>query len=116
MRTLLLIFALALSGCAAPYRYARSREVDRTYVGRQDGMVRQIVFSDTERGGGWFLLVDPKTQAVSAYHTNRLAIHIFNLGESSMVVDPQTSEIVKATGAAVGAVLGTALKTAVGKP
>lgn len=113
---LLPLIAILLCGCAMPYRAARTKNVVKVFHGRPDGLIMKIEFKDTERGGGIFFMTDPKTQSISASSTNRFSSHIFNMGESSVAVDPQTSEIIKATGAAAGELVGKILSSSVGLP
>jgi len=88
----------------------------RTYQGRPDGMVALETWRDTEKGGGWFLLTDPNVTGLLAIHTNQTALgggSQFMTGQASIVVDPQTGNIVGAVGTAAGNIIGAALKTAV---
>lgn len=114
MRGLLAI--LLLTGCAAPHRAATATHEHREFNGRVDGLVSEDVWRDSERGGGIFFLSTSDVQLLSATHTNQTALgggSFFTAGPMSVKVDPQTSQIIEATGSAAGAVIGTALKTAV---
>lgn len=72
--------------------------------------------TDSERGGGWFLLTDPQVAMLSAIHTNQTELgggSSFSGGPMSLKVDPETAEIIRSTGTALGDAIGAAVKTAV---
>lgn len=107
---------LCLCGCAAPHRAATASHERRCYQGRTDGLVSVDIWTDTEKGGGWFLLSTSDVQSLTAIHTNQTQLgggSSFVTGPMSIKVDPQTGAIVEATGAAVGNIIGAAVKTAV---
>lgn len=68
-----------------------------------------------EKGGGTFLLTDPSVASLTVYHTNQTTLgggSYIGTGQMTLTVDPQTGQIVSATGTAIGNVIGAALKTA----
>ncbi|HWD20497.1 MAG TPA: hypothetical protein VHB20_14590 [Verrucomicrobiae bacterium] len=111
-----LCFLLLLSGCASPHREAVSRHTTELYQGRPDGLVKRDIWEDRESGGGHFLFTDPAVQSMNANHVNQSSLggsNTFTTGAMTLVVDTNTGQIVAATGAAVGNIVGAALKTAV---
>lgn len=114
MKALLLTVVL-LSGCAAPHRNGRATHEVWQYEGRPDGLVRKEVWTDTEKGGGYFFLTDPTVGSLIAVHTNQTALgggsHLM-MGQASSTVDPQTGAIIGAVGTAAGNIIGAAAKAA----
>ena len=118
MKTWLALLALC-SGCAAPHRQAITTHELRQYCGRQDGLISLETWRDVEKGGGWFLLTTSDVQALGAVHTNQNALgggSAFSTGHFTFSVDPQTGQIISATGTALGNVIGAAVSSAAGKP
>lgn len=110
------ILLLSIIGCAAPHRAAITTRELKTYQGRADGLIAVETWTDTEKGGGWFLLATSDVQSLIAIHTNQTAIgggSAFAAGPLSVKVDPQTGQIIEATGSAVGNIVGAAIKKAV---
>jgi len=110
-----LLLPLLLLSCAMPHRAARVTHELRTYQGRSDGLISIATWTDSEKGGGVFLLTDPEVQTLSVIHTNQTALgggSIITAGPMSLKVDPQTGAIIAATGTAVGNVVGAAVKAA----
>ncbi len=120
MKTLAIFLPLLLFGCALPYRAARTIQVTEVFSGRSDGLIQRTTFKDIEKGGGLFLLTDPKAQAISANSTNAFSSHSFMLGEGSIILDPNAPAFMRAVGEAVGsaagAAAGKAVKTSIGLP
>lgn len=74
------------------------------------------VCTDSERGGGTFFLADAQVASLTVFHTNGTDLgggSTLIAGPSSIQVDPQTGQIISATGSAVGNIVGAALKTAI---
>jgi|SRR5580765_2292123 len=110
---------LVLCGCAVPHRAAITTRELRTYQGRDDGLLAIETWTDTEKGGGWFLLTTSDVQSLSAIHTNQNALgggSVFNAGPIRIKVDQATGQIIEASGSAVGNIVGEALRKAVGVP
>lgn len=116
MKALFAIALLAMCGCAAPHRAAITKHEHRAYQGRSDGLASVDIWTDEEKGGGWFFLSTSDVQVLTAIHTNQTTLgggSYFTAGPMSVKVDPQTGEIIEASGAAVGNVIGAAVKTAI---
>lgn len=119
MRIASLICCCWLCGCAAPHRKAVTTHELCHYEGRTDGLISRETWTDREGGGGWFLLTTSDVQSLSAIHTNQAALgggSVFTAGPISVKVDPQTGQIIEATGSAVGNVVGAAVRKASGIP
>lgn len=102
-----------ISGCAAPHRVGTAVHELRQYTGRNDGLISEEVWKDSEKGGGWFLLTTSSVQSLHARHDNQPALggsSDFSAGPISITGDPAT---VNALGSAIGKVVGEALKTSV---
>jgi hypothetical protein len=116
---LFIAVAVILSGCAVPRRLAKSEHRVRMYKDRPDGLIREDIYIDIESGGGWFVLTESNVQMLTATHTNQTALgggSYIATGPLTIRVDPQTSQIIEATGTAAGNIIGAAAKTAAGVP
>ena len=123
MKKLLLQFApyalcaFALIGCAFPHRKAVTTHTLETFDCRADGLVCRERWRDAEGGGGFFLFADPNVQAMSAVHTNQVALgggSGFAAGALTIFVDTNLVPAIAAGGTAVGNLIGATVKT-VGK-
>jgi hypothetical protein len=113
------LWPLALSvvlGCASDHRRAASTHSLETFDPRYTGgLMAREKWSDTERGGGIFLLTDPSAVNLIAVHTNQTALgggSAFGAGSLEVRVDTNAAPIIGAAGTAVGNVIGAAVKTA----
>lgn len=99
-----------------PRRLSESTKVEEHFTNREDGLILRVTYKDTEGGGGCFVLTSAEVTMLCADKTNQAALgggSHFTTGPITIKVDPQTGQIVEAGGAAIGDIIGAAIKTAV---
>jgi hypothetical protein len=119
LRAYSLALTVALCGCAAPHRHSKASHTIETFTGRPDGLIRREEWLDEAGGGGCFFLATADVQSLCDNHTNQTALgggSYIAVGPASVKVDPQTGQIIEATGSAVGNVIGAAVRKAAGVP
>ena len=106
----------SLLGCASPHRAAVTTHVAERFDGRPDGMFMRETWTDSEKGGGFFLFADPNVQGMAAVHTNQTALgggSSFTAGSLTLVIDTNTAAIITSGGTAVGNIIGATIKSTV---
>jgi hypothetical protein len=103
------------AGCASDHRRAATLHSLETFDPRYTGgLVAREVWSDSERGGGIFLLTDPGAVNLIAMHTNQTALgggSTFSAGSLEVRVDSNAAPIIGAAGTAAGNVIGATAKS-----
>lgn len=123
MKRAILILALC-GGCTVAPHGSHATHRIWTYApgSRKDGLIRYEVETDRSAGGGGQLGTFANLQNLALEHTNsvmRVGGRL-TIGNAYIGVDTNTARVVTALGTAsgeiIGAAMGTAAKTAIGKP
>lgn len=117
-RLAIVLAVLALGGCTVAPHGSKATHKVCTYQGRPDGLVMVEYWTDRSAGGGMLFFADPTLNNVTIVHTNS-ALHTggaVSIGSATVIMDPNTANVIGAAGTAVGNIVGAALRSSAGLP